>query len=365
MTQSLTPQTPTPQKDWRQQTESSYSWILFVIGSLGLHMIVFWLIQVLNLYNFPFAKVEKGSSSIEYVEISKVNLYKKNQNSQKNSKVTAKISKQYPKKNLVKTLKKPESQVPKQVSKPTTSSTTVLTSGNQGKIVTPENTKIIPKTPVTPKATPTPSQKPKPQITKTPVSVSTTPTTSPTPTPEFTLPFDEPIEQITEDVKENLPKQPSTNIQKGEKSTPLPTIKPTINPADLPSVASTEEKMGATWGLEMPEVQKSIIKKDLPDILPEPIIDPTNPSSVLGTVALDGIPGLQEIDFQATLVINKDGRFESSVLPQGVDKKYQRVVDKIFRPMKFNPGCNKDGKCPPLSNLVVSIKIEPRFNSGQ
>jgi hypothetical protein len=355
MTQSVVPQTPTPQKNWREQTESPYSWILFVIASLGLHMIVFWLIQVLNLYNFSFAQVGKGKSSIEYVEISKVNVYKKNRKNQ----VRTNLLNKSPQKNIAKSLNKTQPQVPKQVSQQPQSSTTLLTSPNQRKIDTAKKTNIIPKNPVIPKVTPTPSQKPKPQVSKTPVSVA------PTPTPEFTLPFDEPIEEITQDVKENLPKQPSANIQKGEKSTPLPITKTTINPSDLPTVASRENQMGATWGLEAPEAQKAIIKKDLPDILPQPIIDPTNPSTVLGTVALDGLLGLQPVEFQAMLVINNKGRFETSVLPSGVDKKYQSVVDKIFKPMKFTPGCNKDGKCPPVSNLVVNIKIEPRFNSGQ
>ena len=70
MTQSVTEQTPIPDKIWRRHTDPPSLWIGVVTGSVALHLLLFWLMRSSNAFSPWFPQQQSQAAvPIEVIEI--------------------------------------------------------------------------------------------------------------------------------------------------------------------------------------------------------------------------------------------------------------------------------------------------------
>ncbi|MEM6403697.1 MAG: hypothetical protein AAF757_26310 [Cyanobacteria bacterium P01_D01_bin.116] len=397
MTQSVAEKTSIPEKTWRRQTDSPTWWIAFSCGSVILHLLAFWLI---NLYKLSAPQSGLTSAvAIEFIEISP----------QKPLEAKPKAK---PKPKPI--LPKPANTTPKQAAKPIVPQNSqpaanpsvvkppvvandrdaIAFNNNQENFNSEFNTGLIP----IPSLQPTPTPTPTPESTPTPAVTTQEPTPTPESTPESTPPAvttQEPTptpESTPESTPEPTPPAATT-------LTPTPTPTPTPEPTPTPAATTPKPTTTPTLPQSLPSLKKgnSVTVTDeetLPDIKnPSPgkgiftaiweveadeyqqkqdTITPTGgnrakPKTSVRERELD-LSSLnteisQPLDFQASLLIDSSGNFEDVWINPAIKEpersQYYQYARKIFQDVKFQPAQNSDGTKPPTSNLVVRIKIKP------
>jgi hypothetical protein len=93
--------------------------------------------------------------------------------------------------------------------------------------------------------------------------------------------------------------------------------------------------------------------------------------------SLDGELITQPINCPAWLFINDQGRISEPtpgspgilVLPKGISERErvicQKYAEEYFKDAKFKPAVDKDGKKPPMSQLLVNLKIQPNVRGDR
>ncbi|MGH8000372.1 MAG: hypothetical protein ACREPR_13310 [Brasilonema sp.] len=155
----------------------------------------------------------------------------------------------------------------------------------------------------------------------------------------------------------SLPRQPDEQVIVGQE-TPLPDLAPPVKPEQSP----LDEQKGGGVALATWEIDTKAVKKDIPDNPPQIVGDIKEKE--LDSLALNTELGDQPIEFRALLLIKSDGSFYGVFLdpeqkisePQAT--QYKEYVEKIFKGQKFIPASSHNGNKPPLSQLVVNIKIQ-------
>ncbi|WP_414590387.1 hypothetical protein [Anabaena sp. CCY 9614] len=227
MTPSVTDKTPISPKNWRRHTDPPSLWIAVTIGSLSLHLLVFWFMRSSEGFKPWFPQQSQAFVPIELIDISP---------QETPPETPPEITPETPNLQAQKISPKPpvstQQSVPEQLPKttpvtPNTQETEVIDSDSS---VQEESTADAPqpdteifsdRIAAMPGFTPTPIPTPTPTPTPT-----ATPTLTPTPIPTPTIPVGD------------LPWNRRQEVELG-KGTPLPTDIPSI-PSEQPQVSDTE-----------------------------------------------------------------------------------------------------------------------------
>ncbi|MBD2434836.1 MULTISPECIES: hypothetical protein [Fischerella] len=180
-------------------------------------------------------------------------------------------------------------------------------------------------------------------------------------------------------LESQLPEQPDANISLG-KSTPLPTIDPSVQPPPQLPTEETQTSGGlvATWDAFSRDgmidlIQKGVVRQDVPpDIVAQPLGDNTKE---LPISFISSEPDLDNVDLVASLAIDEKGKLIArdangnpgveiiDMTPEELatkKTKYQQLLIDVFQNVSFSPGRNQDVSKPIQSNLFVRVKIERR-----
>jgi hypothetical protein len=362
MTPLVADKTPIPAKVLRRHTDPPGLWISVVIGSVSLHLLVFWLMRSLNTFSLWFPQQSQSAIPIELIDIAP------------QTKSTAKTV-------SPKRLSSTQKSVPVRLSE-----TARTTPKNQdfGAINSTDNLQIKKKTNASQtnkqrfKQKTVPKPTPKPTVSQTNnqrFRQKTFPKVIPipTPTPTSTVPVN------------NLPWNRRTKITLGTE-TPLPTGIPSEPPVKETPPTPTRETPGAPT----PNTETSPTSTQGGSIaIVAPILrDEVSRLIKAGRLRQDGLPdaiaqyqgsntkqldssfltqnfGLKPAQLLASLVIDDNGKFQQAVVleiePATLQSEkitYQQVLNEVFKTENFLAAHNNDGTKPPQSNLYVWIKIQ-------
>ena len=313
-------------------------WIMVSIGSLSLHLLVFWLVGSSNNFKPWFPQSNQSSVPIDLIEIP----------SQPKSKIkpqptTTKIKTQSYFSPLPKSLPvKLENQDDDHI----TSDTNLP---QQDKVQKPQFQK---------------PQVQKPQVQKSPVRQQfypTKPIAEVTPIiPESELPWNS-RQEIKLGKEEPLPQDIPTDF-------PTPTAKPSTNPNLEPSPTVTGEGAIATINpIHREQVSELIQQRTLsPDGLPDVLAEyKGSPEKELEISVLPTDKDLKPANILASLIIDDNGKFQQAkiiniepiVLPSQKNI-YEQALNQIFAEESFLAAYNQDGSKPQLSNLYIRLQIK-------
>lgn len=308
-------------------------WIMVSIGSLSLHLLVFWLVGSSNNFKPWFPQSNQSSVPIDLIEIP----------SQPKSKIkpqptTTKIKTQSYFSPLPKSLPvKLENQDDDQI----TSDTNLP---QQDKVQKPEVQK--------------------PQVQKSPVRQQfypTKPIAEVTPIiPESELPWNS-RQEIKLGKEKPLPQDIPTDF-------PTPTAKPSTNPNLEPSPTVPGEGAIATINpIHREQVSELIQQRTLsPDGLPDVLAEyKGSPEKELEISVLPTDKDLKPANILASLIIDDNGKFQQAkiiniepiVLPSQKNI-YEQALNQIFAEESFLAAYNQDGSKPQLSNLYIRLQIK-------
>ncbi|MBD2598003.1 hypothetical protein H6G74_27300 [Nostoc spongiaeforme FACHB-130] len=370
MTTPVADKTPVPPKIWRRHSDPPSLWIFVALGSVSLHLLVFWLMRSSNALGMWFPAPSQAIVPIEVVEISP----------------TAKST-------LPKTTvsPKPNNSSPKSVARTETAKTTPRNQDANTSIlnqkepaVSPKNTKPKPSVKKS-VSQPKPTQQTTPQPNFTPDLTKSPPQPRPTPTVAVgNLPWNR-RQQIVlgkgKPLPSNLPSdQPTSSTTGTKKNSPTPTGNPPPNstgttsdtptpknPQTSPTPTSTNSQTSPQVGstikiVPLTDQEMRQLSQDLPDVLAQ---YQGSSMKTLAVNSLNGEQGLAPAQLLASLVIDQNGNFqEARVLEiqpaklQGEKNLYQLAIEELFSNEKFTPAYNQDGSKPELSNLFVRITVQ-------
>jgi hypothetical protein len=387
MTPLVADKTPIPAKVLRRHTDPPGLWISVVIGSVSLHLLVFWLMRSSNTFSLWFPQQNQSAIPIELIDIAP------------QTKSTAKTV-------SPKRLSSTQKSVPVRLSQ--TARTTPKTQ-DFGAINSTDNLQIKRKT----NASQTNKQRLKQKTVPTPTPTPTVPQTNNQRFRQKTVPKAIPIPTPT---PTPTPTVPQTNNQRfRQKTVPTPTPTPTVPVSNLPWNRRTKITLGTETPLptgipsEPPvkETPPTPTRETPPAPTPNTETSPTStPGGSIAIVAplgrdevnnliktrrwqqdapLDAIAqykgsntkqldssflpqnlGLKPAKLLANLIIDRNGKFREAVVLeiepatlQNEKSTYQQVLNQVFQTENFVAGHNNDGKKPDLSDLYVWIKIQP------
>ncbi|QLE42049.1 hypothetical protein FD723_17570 [Nostoc sp. C052] len=392
MTPSVADKTPIPAKVWRRHTDPPGLWISVVVGSVSLHLLVFWLMRSSNVFSLWFPQQSQSAVPIELIDIAPKT------KSIIKSKSTAKTVSSKP-------LSLPQKSVP--VARPLQTGRTTPRNQDFGVINSTDNPQkksrtdasqtnrklfrrqIIPTPKPTPtaipKPTPTATPKPKPTATPKPKPTATpkpTPTATPKPTPTVpvgNLPWKRRQEiklgkgrPLTAGIPSNRPV-----LEPENRETPAtPTREtPPASTRETPATPTRETPPASTGGasvaivapLSRDEMISLIQSRGFrQDVLPDVIaLYKGSNTKQLDSSFLVQNSGLKPAQLLASLIIDSKGNsIEAVVLEiqpvalQSEKSTYEQVLKEVFKTENFLPAHNNDGKKPDLSNLYIRVTIQ-------
>ena len=331
-------------KNFKRHTDPPWLWTFVCIGSVSLHLLVFWLIRSSNEFQAWFPQSNQSSIPIDLIEIA----------SEPKSQI------------------KPQSKTPK--IKPQSSfsasqkSASVKLSNQddadssvnlpeQDKSEKPEVRKLevrkleVEKTEV---------EKPeveKTEVEKLPVRQQSYPT-NPTPEPTSTIPESERPWNSRQEVKLGegtlLPKDIPAD-------SPTPTTEPSLTANRGGAIATVSPILKE----EVSELiqQKQLIADALPDVLAE---YKGSTEKELEASILPSDEDLKPANILASLIIDKNGQFQQAIVitiePAALRSQaniYEQALNQMFAQESFLAAYNQDGSKPDLSNLYIRLKIKP------
>ena len=384
MTPSVADKTPIPAKVWRRHTDPPGLWIFFVVSSVSLHLLVFWLMRSSNAFSLWFPQQNQSAVPIELIDIAPKT------KSIIKSKSTAKI-----------VSSKPLSSTQKSV--PTRSSQTARTTPKnedfgainsfdnlhkQSRIYAsqtnskPSRQQIVP-TP-TPKPTPKVIPKPIAKATPKPIAKATPKPIAkaiPTPTvPVGNLPWNRRQEiklgkgtQLPTGIPSNRPVSEPENREIPATSTrEIPATSTRETPATSTRETPATSTGGASVAIVAPLSKNEVIRfiqsggfrqDSLPDVI---ALYRGSNTKQLDPSFLVPNSGVEPAQLLASLIIDQNGNFQQAVVleiePATLQSEktiYEQVLSEVFKTENFIAAHNNDGTKPELSNLYVRIKIQP------
>ena len=151
---------------------------------------------------------------------------------------------------------------------------------------------------------------------------------------------------------------------------PTPTAEPSVNPNREPEASPTTNGGGAIATVspllkeEVSELiqQKQLITDALPDVLAE---YKGSTEKDLEASILPSDEDLKPANILASLVIDKNGKFQQAIIitiePAALRSQaniYEQALNQIFAQESFLAAHNQDGSKPDLSNLYIRLKIK-------
>ncbi len=389
MTQSVADKTPIPEQTWRRHTDPPGLWIVIITGSVTLHLLLFWLVR-----SFGLSLPHQHSSSavpIEFIEIAPKTRVKARPQSK------AKPVPPHPQTTIQKSV---SANLPKRITqekftpKSALEDSNTIAFANNKQVSKSQSTKLkLPKknftTPAKLKFTTELTLPPKlvtipsPDIPHnikpthihrihTPGNSHPQPKFSPSIAPEqsdqaSTLPLHNTINSREfssppPEQQEIPPSLPPVNNGEAIGEAPKNQLgeTPRTQKPQMPTKVATQPSppgLVATWNIEANGVQK-----DRPENLAKPI--GISREKDLNLPSLDGVLSNQPVEFQASLIIDREGKLLDIVIeptiPEPKRTQYREYTQKVFQGQKFIPATSSNGDKPPLSNLVVKITIRPK-----
>jgi hypothetical protein len=376
-------------KNFKRHTDPPWLWTFVCIGSVSLHLLVFWLMRSSNEFQAWFPQSNQSSIPIDLIEIasepksqiktqsttpkikpqssfstspksasvklsnqddadSSVNLPEQDKSEQPEVRKPEVRKPEVRKPEVEKPeVRKPEVEKP-EVRKPEVEKTEV----EKTEVEKPEVEKTeVEKTEVEK------TEVEKTEVEKPPVRQQSYPT-NPTPEPTSIIPESE---------------RPWNNRQ--EVKLGVGTLLPKDIPADSPT-PTTEPSLTANRGGAIATVspilkeeiseliqQKQLIADALPDVLAE-YKGSTEKELEAGILPSD--EDLKPANILASLIIDKNGQFQQAIVitiePAALRSQaniYEQALNQIFAQESFLAAYNQDGSKPDLSNLYIRLKIKP------
>ncbi|MDD1416413.1 hypothetical protein MEN41_17870 [Dolichospermum sp. ST_con] len=363
----------------RRHTDPPWLWAVVCIGSVSLHLLVFWLMRSSNEFTAWFPPSNQSSIPIDFIEIpsepkstikpqsttSKIkpepsflplpNSSSVTPNNQDDGEITSRINLPEQDKTQKSEVRKPE------VRKPEVRKSEVRKSEvRKSEVRKPEVRKSeVEKSEVEK------SEVEKPEPEKPPVRQQFYPTN---PTPEATpiIPESERPWNRRQEVKLGegtlLPQDIPTD-------SPTPTAEPSANPnpepSPSPNVGGAIATVSPILKEEVSELiqQKQLIADALPDVLAE---YKGSTEKELEASILPSDEVIKPANILASLIIDKNGQFQQAIVitiePAVLRSQtniYEQALNEIFAQESFLAAYNQDGSKPDLSNLYIRLKIKP------
>ena len=358
----------------RRHSDPPWLWTVVCIGSVSLHLLVFWLMRSSNEFQAWFPHSNQSSIPIDLIEIAS-----EPKSTIKHQSTTPKI--------------KPQSSFSSSPKSPPTTPN----NQNDGEIISklhlteqdktqkpevkkPEVRKIEVKKPEVrkievkkPEVRKIEVKKPEPEKTEVEKSRFRQQFYPTNPIPEAT-PEATPIIPDSE-----LPWNRRQEVKLGKGTllrqdiptdSPTPTAEPSVNPNREPEASPTTNGGGAIATVspllkeEVSELiqQKQLITDALPDVIAE---YKGSTEKDLEASILPSDEDLKPANILASLVIDKNGKFQQAIIitiePAALRSQaniYEQALNQIFAQESFLAAYNQDGSKPDLSNLYIRLKIK-------
>ena len=346
-------------KNFKRHTDPPWLWTFVCIGSVSLHLLVFWLIRSSNEFQAWFPQSNQSSIPIDLIEIAsepksqikpqsktpKIKPQSSFSASQKSASV--KLSNQDDADSSVNLPEQDKSEKPK-VEKPEVRKLEVRKL--EVRKLEVEKTEVekpeVEKTEVE-----------KTEVEKLPVRQQSYPT-NPTPEPTSTIPESERPWNSRQEVKLGegtlLPKDIPAD-------SPTPTTEPSLTANRGGAIATVSPILKE----EVSELiqQKQLIADALPDVLAE---YKGSTEKELEASILPSDEDLKPANILASLIIDKNGQFQQAIVitiePAALRSQaniYEQALNQMFAQESFLAAYNQDGSKPDLSNLYIRLKIKP------
>ena len=336
-------------KNFKRHTDPPWLWTFVCIGSVSLHLLVFWLMRSSNEFQAWFPQSNQSSIPIDLIEIaSEPKSQIKTQSTTRKIKpqssfstspksASVKLSNQDDADSSVNLPEQDKSEKPKvrklQVEKP--------------EVRKPEVEKTeVEKTEVE-----------KTEVEKPPVRQQSYPT-NPTPEPTSIIPESERPWNSRQEVKLGegtlLPKDIPAD-------SPTPTTEPSLTANRGGAIATVSPILKE----EVSELiqQKQLIADALPDVLAE--YKGSTEKELEASILLSD-EDLKPANILASLIIDQNGQFQEAIVitiePAALRSQaniYEQALNQMFAQESFLAAYNQDGSKPDLSNLYIRLKIKP------
>jgi hypothetical protein len=361
----------------RRHSDPSWLWIVVSIGSVSLHLLVFWLLRSSNEFEVWFPHSNQSSIPIDFIEIasepkstikpqsktpkvqpeSSVSPPTKSppitSNNQDDDEISSRVN--LPQQNQTQKRKFEKSEVRKsEVRKSEVRKSEV----EKSEARKPEVEKSEVRKPEARKPEVRKSEVEKSEVEKPPVRQQSYPTN---PTPETT-----PIIPESE-----LPWNRRQEVKLGEGTLLPQDIIPANSPTPTPEPSLTANRGGeiATIAPILKEEvsqliqEKQLIADALPDVFAE--YKGSTEKKLEASIFPDD-EGLKPANILASLIIDKNGQFQQVIVitiePASLRSEtnlYEQALNQIFQQESFIAAYNQDGSKPDLSNLYIRLKIKP------
>jgi len=336
-------------KNFKRHTDPPWLWTFVCIGSVSLHLLVFWLIRSSNEFQAWFPQSNQSSIPIDLIEIAS-----KPKSQIKTQSTTRKI--------------KPQSSFstsPKSASVKLSNQDDADSSVNlpeQDKSEKPKVRKLQVEKPEVRKLEVRKLEVEKPEVEKTeveklPVRQQSYPTNL-TPEPTSIIPESERPWNSRQEVKLGegtlLPKDIPAD-------SPTPTTEPSLTANRGGAIATVSPILKE----EVSELiqQKQLIADALPDVLAE--YKGSTEKELEANILLSD-EDLKPANILASLIIDKNGQFQQAIVitiePAALRSQaniYEQALNQMFAQESFLAAYNQDGSKPDLSNLYIRLKIKP------
>jgi len=361
-------------KNFKRHTDPPWLWTFVCIGSVSLHLLVFWLMRSSNEFQAWFPQSNQSSIPIDLIEIAsepksqiktqsttpKIKPKSSFPTSQKSASV--KLSNQDDADSSVNLPEQDKSEKPKvrklEVEKTEVEKTEVeKTEVEKTEVEKTEVEKTeVEKTEVEKTEVEKPEVE-KTEVEKLPVRQQSYPT-NPTPEPTSIIPESERPWNSRQEVKLGegtlLPKDIPAD-------SPTPTTEPSLTANRGGAIATVSPILKE----EVSELiqQKQLIADALPDVLAE---YKGSTEKELEASILPSDEDLKPANILASLIIDKNGQFQQAIVitiePAALRSQaniYEQALNQMFAQESFLAAYNQDGSKPDLSNLYIRLKIKP------
>ena len=326
-------------KNFKRHTDPPWLWTFVCIGSVSLHLLVFWLMRSSNEFQAWFPQSNQSSIPIDLIEIAS-----EPKSQIKTQSTTRKI--------------KPQSSFstsPKSASVKLSNQDDADSSVNlpeQDKSEKPKVRKLQVEKPEVRKP-----EVEKTEVEKPPVRQQSYPT-NPTPEPTSIIPESERPWNSRQEVKLGegtlLPKDIPAD-------SPTPTTEPSLTANRGGAIATVSPILKE----EVSELiqQKQLIADALPDVLAE--YKGSTEKELEASILLSD-EDLKPANILASLIIDQNGQFQEAIVitiePAALRSQaniYEQALNQMFAQESFLAAYNQDGSKPDLSNLYIRLKIKP------
>ena len=331
-------------KNFKRHTDPPWLWTFVCIGSVSLHLLVFWLMRSSNEFQAWFPQSNQSSIPIDLIEIAS-----EPKSQIKTQSTTPKIK---PKSSFSTSPKSASVKLSNQDDADSSVNLPEQDKSEKPKVEKPEVRKLevrkleVEKTEVE-----------KTEVEKLPVRQQSYPT-NPTPEPTSIIPESERPWNSRQEVKLGegtlLPKDIPAD-------SPTPTTEPSLTANRGGAIATVSPILKE----EVSELiqQKQLIADALPDVLAE---YKGSTEKELEASILPSDEDLKPANILASLIIDQNGQFQEAIVitiePAALRSQaniYEQALNQMFAQESFLAAYNQDGSKPDLSNLYIRLKIKP------